>query len=64
MEKTFAECQGEKIGFLIGYALFTIILFLILTFLDKIPSSWSYFHIIGITLILTLTGTTIKRSLQ
>ena len=58
------EKFSEKIGYIFAYFLFTTILFFILKLLNKIPGSWSYYHIIGITLVITLIGIVIKRFLK
>lgn len=55
---------GEFSGFVFGFFLFTTILFLILKLLDKLPDTWSYLHIIGITVLITFTGTAIRRTLR
>ncbi|MBI2543298.1 MAG: hypothetical protein HYW24_03870 [Candidatus Aenigmarchaeota archaeon] len=55
---------GEKIGYAFGYFMFTTILFLALTLTNKIPASWTYFHIMGVTLAIALTGTLFKRLLK
>ena len=55
---------GEIVGFICMYLLFTTILFFILVLLDKIPSSWSYFHIMAITFLIALIGAIIKRFLK
>ena len=52
---------AEKIGFLAGYFIFTTILFSILKFTDKLPSSWNYFSIALITASIVLIGGLIKR---
>ena len=51
----------KVVGFLISYALFTTILYFILSFLHKIPASWSIFHVAGITLLITLAGYGLER---
>ena len=58
------ERIGEKVGFVFSYFLFTTILFFILTVLNKIPSTWTYFHVMGITLLITLIGNLVKRFLK
>ena len=63
-DDTRTQKVGETLGFLIGYFVFTTILFFALTFLKKIPTSWTYFHIIGLTIVVTLVGTTIRRLLK
>ncbi len=55
---------GEKIGFIFSYFLFTTILFFILLLLNKIPESWSYFHIMAITFLIALIGIIFKRLLK
>lgn len=47
---------GEKVGYIAAYFLFTTILFFILRLLNKIPNSWSYFHIMGITFLIAVIG--------
>jgi hypothetical protein len=58
------EKMGEKAGFITAYLLFTTVLFFILTFLNKIHSSWSYFHIMGITIIISIIGILVARFLK
>ena len=58
------ESLGEKLGFIFSYFLFTTILYLILSLLKKIPESWSYIYVMGITILIALTGIVIKRFLR
>jgi len=58
------EKLGEKLGYIFSYFLFTTILFFILMLLKKIPQSWSYFHVMGITILIALIGIIIKRFLK
>jgi|GEM_PF-1922954 len=58
------ESIGEKVGYVVAYLLFTTILFLVLNLTHKIPDSWSYFHIMGITFSIVLIGTVIRRVLK
>ena len=58
------EKLGEKIGYIFSYFMFTTILFFILEFLNKLPIDWSYFHMMGITFSIALTGTILKRLLK
>ncbi|MBS3108007.1 hypothetical protein J4468_03775 [Candidatus Woesearchaeota archaeon] len=58
------ERIGEKLGFLLSYVFFTTILFFILKFFSKLPASWGYFHIAGITLIITIIGLAVRRFLK
>jgi len=57
------EKMGEKIGYLFSYILFTTIVFFIFSFLNKLPSNWSFFHIMGVTLLIAIVGIIIKRVL-
>lgn len=61
--RTF-ENLGEKLGFIFSYFLFTSILFFILVFLNKIPESWSYVHIMGLVFLIVLIGIIIKQYLK
>jgi len=58
------EKFGEKAGYVFSYFLFTTILFFILTLLGKIPESWSYFHIMGITILIAFIGFVMERILR
>ncbi len=58
------EKFGEKAGYVFSYFLFTTILFFILTLLDKIPESWSYFYVMGITILIAFIGFVIGRLLR
>ena len=58
------EKIGEKTGYIFSYFLFTTILFLLLVILKKIPESWSYFHIMEITILITFIGIIIKKLLK
>ena len=55
---------GERFGNIFGYFLFTSILFLVLTFFNKIPSSWGYYHLMRITIFIVLLGLILKRILK
>ena len=63
-QKLSIERLGEKVGYIFSYFLFTTILFFILTLLNKIPESWSYVHVMGITILIVLIGFMIKRLLK
>ena len=54
---------GSKVGFTFSYFVFTTMLFLILSLLNKLHNL-TYFHIMGITLLITITGLIIKRILR
>jgi len=58
------EILGERAGYLFTYFLLTTVLFFILTALNKIPKSWSYFHIMAITVLIALIGAVIKGLLK
>lgn len=58
------EKFGQRTGYIFSYFLFTTILFFILTLLDKIPESWSYFRVMGITILIVFIGFLIKRLLK
>ncbi|MEK6855101.1 MAG: hypothetical protein AABX73_02680 [Nanoarchaeota archaeon] len=51
---------AEIIGYVIMYFIFTTILYFILRFLERIPPGWSYFHVMGISILVVLIGRTIK----
>lgn len=55
---------GEILGYIFSYFLFTTILFFILVLLKKIPETWNYFHVMGITILIVLIGAIIKRLLK
>jgi len=59
-----AEKLGERLGYIFSYFLFTTILFFILTLLEKIPESWSYPYVMGITILIASIGIGIKRFLR
>lgn len=54
------EKTAAKAGFILSYFLFTTILFFILMFLGKLPDSWSYIHIMIITLGIVIMGKIIE----
>lgn len=55
---------GETAGFICAYFFFTSMLFIVLTFSNKIPVSWSFFHIMGITIFITAIGAFLKGYLK
>ena len=63
-ENKAIEKVGEKLGYVFSYFLFTTILFFILSLLKKIPETWPYFHVMGITILIALIGIGIKRLLK
>ena len=58
------EKIGEKAGYLLSYFLFTTILFFILAVLRKIPESWSYLHVMAITILIAFMVYGIKMVLK
>lgn len=54
------ENLGKGLGYLLAYLLFTTILFFVFTSTNKIPDSWSYVNILGITFLIALFGYVIK----
>ncbi len=52
--------EYEYLGYIIMYFIFTTILYLILTFLNKIPETWNYLHVMAITIIIILISRLIK----
>ncbi len=58
------EKIGMVLGYIFSYFLFTTILFFILVLLRKIPETWSYFHVMAITILIAFIGVIIKRLLR
>jgi len=58
------EDWGVNLGFLVSYFVFTTILFLILTFLGKIPKTSGYLFVVAITLGITVVGYITRRLLK
>jgi len=54
---------GERIGFILMYFIFTTLLYFVLKFLGRIPN-WNYFHIVFLTLAITLTGILLDKILR
>lgn len=54
----------RKIGYLIGFFVFVTILFFILKLLNKLPDSWTYFHVTGIVILIVIVATIFKRLLK
>jgi len=63
-EQTRVRKFGKIIGYSFSYFLFTTILFYILTLTTKLPTSWTYVHIMGVTISISLIGIGIKRILR
>lgn len=54
---------GRLFGFCFSFFLFSTILFFILNYFNKIPQTWSYFHILGLTLGLIVFSRLLKKIL-
>lgn len=61
---TTLETWGYRTGFTFSYLVFTTILFFVLTWLDKLPEAWTYFHVMGLTVLIVLLGLGIQRMLR
>ena len=59
-ENVIIKNIGEKIGFFIGFLIFSSVFYLILRLLNKIPSSVKYWYIVIGVFILYIVGLTIK----
>jgi len=64
MMKKGEQRLNNKMGYIFGYFLFTTILYLVLILFEKVPESWTYIHIMGITLIISMIGVSFKRLLR
>ena len=58
------ENLGKRAGYVLGYFLFTTVLYFILKALNKLPSNWGYVHVMWIVLVIALIGAGIKRGLK
>lgn len=58
------EKLGERVGYVLAYFLFTTVLYSILIIWHKIPSSWSYVHIVFISLLAVALGIFLERILK
>ncbi len=57
------EKLGRGVGYAFSYFLFTSVLFLVLEFTGRIPMSWSYPHVMGITVLISVAGAALRRYL-
>lgn len=62
--KDGADWWAEKLGFFFSWLVFTCALFVLLSFLGKLPLSWSFFHIAGITISIVAVGSLLKVVLE
>ena len=63
-ENTTVRTWGEKVGFFVGFFLFSSIFYLILRLLDKIPVYVRYAHIVTGVLVVYLIGWILKVLLE
>ena len=63
-QKQPLERLGWISGYIAAYLLFTTVSFFMLTFLKKLPGSWSYLHMAGITVLIAIVALTVKRLLK
>ncbi len=54
----------EKIGYVFAYLVFTTVLYLILVFMNGIPSMGHYFHIAFVTFSISVLSIIVKRLLK
>jgi hypothetical protein len=59
-----AERLGEWVGYASSYILFTTVLFFVLVLTGRIPQTWSYIHIMGISAAISLAGVVLRRVLE
>tara|TARA_Y100000310_G_C20336288_1_gene647675 strand:- start:509 stop:712 length:204 start_codon:yes stop_codon:yes gene_type:complete len=55
------EKLGEKLGYVTSYFLFTTILFLVLSLLNKVSGEMAYFFVMGITVLIAILGAFLKK---
>jgi len=55
---------GKKLGYFLGYGMFSSALYLVLNFLEKLPSSITPIKFFMITLVGVMFGTIIMRILK
>jgi hypothetical protein len=65
----FNKCErleplGKQLGLLFSYLLFTTILYFVLSLTGKLPLSWGYLHVMGISIFIVALGMLIRRFLE
>jgi hypothetical protein len=55
---------SKNLGYLLMLLVFSIILYFVLSFFDKIPESWGYFHILIISVLIIFIGKGIRYWLE
>ncbi|OIO80989.1 hypothetical protein AUJ84_02120 [Candidatus Pacearchaeota archaeon CG1_02_32_132] len=63
-KESLSEKIGNFLGYLVAYLIFTIILFFVLSYLNKLPEGWGYIHILAIGLLISLIGSLIRELLK
>lgn len=63
-KESLIEKIGQKAGFLFSYLLFTTVAYYILSFTNRLPENFTYFHIIPFTLLVVLIGFLIDKWLK
>ena len=64
MGKEKVENYGKLAGYLFSFFLLTTILFLILKYTQKLPSTWTYLHVLAIIIFVVLVGSGLQRMLK
>lgn len=59
-----AERLGKWVGYASSYLLFTTVFFLVLVFTGRIPQTWSYLHIMGVSAAISVAGVFLRRFLE
>ena len=62
-ENRFLENLGEKTGFVVAYLISSTILFFILSFLNKLPETWTFFHVAGVLAAISSVGIALRKLL-
>lgn len=60
MVKSRSEKTGVVVGFLGAFFISAAMFYFILNFLEKLPASWGYFHIVSIGTLIVFGGVLIK----
>lgn len=63
-KKSLSGKMGNFLGYLVAYLIFTIILFFVLNYLNKLPEGWGYAHMLAIGLLISLIGSLIRELLK
>lgn len=63
-ESNSVERLGELVGCAFGYALFTVVVYFVLTTSGKLPTSWALPHLAAATLAASSAGALLKNTLK